>query len=268
MCRTFWQGVWNIGSVIVKLWQLVATIVSSLWKYCTEQKCYWWCLCCNKWLCWIVTIILAIILTVTAVVFSILYVVFSIVLAIVCETLCLIVFMLSARSPNPPRCFSLPSSSSSRPSGSGSSGGGLTSPPTTTGPQTGTGSNIVTRSGNIPLIIMLGQIRNWRAMQFLIHTVTTPPRQIRSSTSADRYVNIPLSTDDPHAAVCGCREGKIGMGISAAIVIPVLMLLPRAIRRTRRARVGLGVTAILVGSAVGKAIGLARALSRSSPLNS
>lgn len=27
-------------------------------QQCREQECNWWCLCCNKWFCWLVTLIL------------------------------------------------------------------------------------------------------------------------------------------------------------------------------------------------------------------
>src|SRR5512141_274130 len=30
-------------------------------EQCKEQDCNWWCLCCNKWLCWIVTIIVEVV---------------------------------------------------------------------------------------------------------------------------------------------------------------------------------------------------------------
>jgi hypothetical protein len=28
---------------------------------CREQECNWWCLCCNKWFCWIVTVLVRVI---------------------------------------------------------------------------------------------------------------------------------------------------------------------------------------------------------------
>ena len=28
---------------------------------CREQECNWWCLCCNKWFCWIVTVLVRIV---------------------------------------------------------------------------------------------------------------------------------------------------------------------------------------------------------------
>src|SRR5688572_20466481 len=30
-------------------------------KRCREQECNWWCLCCNKWFCWLVWVIVRVI---------------------------------------------------------------------------------------------------------------------------------------------------------------------------------------------------------------
>jgi hypothetical protein len=41
--------------------QPVEQWVSTLARQCTEQSCNWWCLCCNKWLCWFVVLIVKVI---------------------------------------------------------------------------------------------------------------------------------------------------------------------------------------------------------------
>lgn len=35
--------------------------VANLEKKCQEQDCNWWCLCCNKWFCWLVVIIVKVV---------------------------------------------------------------------------------------------------------------------------------------------------------------------------------------------------------------
>lgn len=35
--------------------------VSKQEKKCKERKCKWWCACCNKWFCWIVTVVVKVI---------------------------------------------------------------------------------------------------------------------------------------------------------------------------------------------------------------
>jgi len=61
------------------------TFVQHFWNWvvqqfedCNEQSCSWWCLCCNKWLCWIATVILMIVAVIVAVIMLILSFVFCI----------------------------------------------------------------------------------------------------------------------------------------------------------------------------------------------
>jgi len=39
----------------------VETFVNELQQTCREQECNWWCLCCNKWLCWLVWVVVRIV---------------------------------------------------------------------------------------------------------------------------------------------------------------------------------------------------------------
>lgn len=41
--------------------QPVETFVNELQRTCREQECNWWCLCCNKWLCWLVWVVVRIV---------------------------------------------------------------------------------------------------------------------------------------------------------------------------------------------------------------
>ena len=52
----------NIGQWVEdNVWQPVEQWVSQEERRCREQDCNWWCACCNKWFCWIVTIVVSII---------------------------------------------------------------------------------------------------------------------------------------------------------------------------------------------------------------
>lgn len=44
--------------------QPVEQWVSRTEQRCREQSCNWWCLCCNKWFCWLVTILVKVIVLV------------------------------------------------------------------------------------------------------------------------------------------------------------------------------------------------------------
>lgn len=41
--------------------QPVETWVNQLQQTCVEQDCNWWCLCCNKWLCWLVWVVMRVV---------------------------------------------------------------------------------------------------------------------------------------------------------------------------------------------------------------
>ena len=41
--------------------QPVEQWVNELQQSCEEQDCNWWCLCCNKWLCWLVWVIVKVV---------------------------------------------------------------------------------------------------------------------------------------------------------------------------------------------------------------
>jgi len=41
--------------------QPVEQWVSQLQQTCVEQSCNWWCLCCNKWLCWLVWVVVKVV---------------------------------------------------------------------------------------------------------------------------------------------------------------------------------------------------------------
>ncbi len=41
--------------------QPVEQFVNQLQQTCVQQDCNWWCLCCNKWLCWLVWVVVRVV---------------------------------------------------------------------------------------------------------------------------------------------------------------------------------------------------------------
>ena len=41
--------------------QPIESWVSRTEQRCREQDCNWWCACCNKWFCWLVTIVVRVV---------------------------------------------------------------------------------------------------------------------------------------------------------------------------------------------------------------
>jgi hypothetical protein len=44
-----------------QVWQPVEGWVATTERRCREQNCNWWCICCNKWLCWLVTLVVRVV---------------------------------------------------------------------------------------------------------------------------------------------------------------------------------------------------------------
>ena len=74
--------------VLVDMWN---TFVYVPWTLCSQGSCTWWCLCCNKWLCWIFLTLVAIL----TIFFWVMYAITVTTLLILCETLCVIGGILS-----------------------------------------------------------------------------------------------------------------------------------------------------------------------------
>jgi hypothetical protein len=100
-CDPWYQMVASYKNVWKMLWE----IVSIPWQQCSQQRCRWWCLCCNKWICWISLIVAAIILLVLYVI----YVVSAVMLAFTCWLICIFLFMaeiIGNRGVTDINCFS------------------------------------------------------------------------------------------------------------------------------------------------------------------
>jgi hypothetical protein len=46
----------------------VTTWITTTWTACSTPPCNWWCLCCNRWLCWLVVALVATVVLVAVVV--------------------------------------------------------------------------------------------------------------------------------------------------------------------------------------------------------
>lgn len=45
------------NTILVYITKTVGKWLNKIEKRCRRRKCKWWCLCCNKWLCWLVTVL-------------------------------------------------------------------------------------------------------------------------------------------------------------------------------------------------------------------
>lgn len=80
--------------VLVGMWN---QFVYVPWRMCTTSPCTWWCLCCNRWLCWISLILVAIL----TIIFWLLYVIIIVFVVTTCETICVLLAIFNDSG----RCF-------------------------------------------------------------------------------------------------------------------------------------------------------------------
>jgi hypothetical protein len=97
-CRQYFQIVGQVKNLV----QRFQEILTGLLKQCSEQSCFWWCLCCNKWLCWILVVVLAVLFILV----TIMFVILSVVVVIICVVLCLLFGIIIRDRDQPfPNCF-------------------------------------------------------------------------------------------------------------------------------------------------------------------
>ncbi len=91
-CTPLWEFIALVWVSQIERWILVP------WRQCAAQRrCYFWCLCCNFWLCYIALIILFLIIVAILIAITII----PILLVILCEFLCI----LSKIGPTSGTCF-------------------------------------------------------------------------------------------------------------------------------------------------------------------
>jgi hypothetical protein len=82
-CEPVYQWLWE------NIWQSVSQWATDLMRRCTRQRCRWSCLCCNKWFCWIVAILVLIVVFLLVVIATIVVTIVCGICYIVCLLLCL-----------------------------------------------------------------------------------------------------------------------------------------------------------------------------------
>ena len=91
-CQIVLNWIWE------QIWKPVQKWVTDLITKCNRQPCNWWCLCCNKWFCWIFAIIIAIIVFIVSLILTVIAMVVCVACFIICFVLC-IAFWISQKTP-------------------------------------------------------------------------------------------------------------------------------------------------------------------------
>jgi hypothetical protein len=233
-CWTSLQTIWEWFVSVIVRW------VTTTWRQCTEQRCNWWCLCCNKWFCWLVLIVVLVVSVIVMLIVTVIVVVVCALVSIwcvICTTICWLGCF--GRRPCVDQCVrgcgssqvtvSVPIDGGGGPipTPGGGGGGGPIPTPASTGPDTTSGESQGVDSGS--------------------GNDAVPPS---SSSSHGGPANSSLS--------CGCREGKIGAVVAGLGSALALVGSQGGAGSFGWAAVGVTFGSMVAGAVVGKLVGILR----------
>ncbi len=92
-CQIVMQWIWE------QVWNPVYRWATELITRCNRQPCNWWCLCCNKWFCWLFAIIVLIIVLVVSIILTIIAAIVCAACYIVCSLGVCIIFWVFTQTP-------------------------------------------------------------------------------------------------------------------------------------------------------------------------
>lgn len=235
--------VYASGWLYQNIWVWMWTYITRWWRECTAQRCRWWCLCCNKWLCWTGLIILTVL-------WAIVYFVIQLITFIVCfacHFLCAVVCLLPGILTHSDQCTN---GCTGGPIGSGET------PPRTSGgpgPITTSGQRADDDTTGGPVVITssaaLITFSQWWRIDFL-----SRPALVEIA-GLDRSANdVAQAAMDRRNAACGCLEGKIGVAVALAGY--VIARLSSGHPAGWTGAIMTAVLCVVVGAVLGKTVGL------------
>lgn len=260
-CTRCWTVVSSIFNWFV---QYIWTWVQKTWTVCAEQECNWWCLCCNKWLCWIVLVIVAVVTVIVWLIVTIVFILVCAVFTILC-LLCTTICWMG--------CFGKPSciSNCARSCGNTtvttevsamtSDSAGHPASRTTSVAKSGSRGdagmsvryNFVRQSVvKVSSIEQLEDIVKW-------HRLFPEPVQLCFPHLDEGHCQVLQRSIDRYLVACGCREGKLGVLCASVIFIAHMVASSHAPTRSVHEWAVVGFTFVVFGALSGKICGLLRA---------
>jgi hypothetical protein len=243
----------DVGEYIrVNFWVWAWSWITRTWVQCSAQACRWWCLCCNKWLCWIGLIILTVLV---AIAYFILQFV-SIIVCIICNLVCVLMCIVPGVFGHGPNCMR----------GCTGDGGGIglsprTWPATTTGPASTTGPRNTTGPMQRRAMesVVVSSLDGLRAATRWWRIGITVGGLVVALPGVDGETNRRLqSAVDRRLAECGCGAGKVGLAAALALYAVVISLDGPFLGARGWPQLALvAVVSAVVGALGGKVVGLA-----------
>lgn len=218
MCNWYWKIVQDYFAFVRQSYVQLTTH----FQVCNKEgeNCIWICLCCNLWLCYIVTIVALILLTIWVIIATIII----LIPIITCEATCivLVIFLAIMRDRGrAPRCFDYTTTPTPIDSGNGP----IDSPPTE--PPAGPVNRIAAR-------------------------LRMPSVHVPRSASAEGQTRAIRFTSSNRRATCGCVEALIGIAVSVPLAVLILTTHPWFSETAVWATVCIGFAFACLGAFFGK----------------
>ncbi len=256
-----------------EIFQPMLDWVTETWRQCTQQPCNWWCLCCNKWFCWLLLIILAILIIILIIIVYAVVTVVCGVCFVVCFLLC-IFFWISQQTPienclnwcntgrlapwdrDRPVDPQEPPSEIQPPVGPGGgvSGGGSVS---RYSPRSMLTAGVMISPGALRVgsAAQLQELARWKTMLLRPRRVCL---ELPGLSSEER--SWWQSRLNHHLAACGCKEGAAMLAITIVAFVSYCLVF-------QSLNLVLGAALILGGALLGKLAGMLNAQVRLSILS-
>ena len=278
-CFTSTAGVYRWFEFTILRW------ITMTWRTCSAAPCRWWCLCCNRWLCWIALILITIVSVIIWLVVEIIIVVVCLLIAIWC-LLCNFVCFVGCLGNK--ACFDncvrqgpcdgpVVEIDWEPPVGGGS--GTTTGTGSGTGSGTGVGTGVGTGTGTDPGT-GTGTGTKPQGLLSARHVVVTDVDQLHALLAWKNFFSsfVPVrlelvgpgsehsrrlqSAFDRYRDACGCREGKGGVAVAVALLLlTYLSGNPLSSSVDGATKIGVAIGVIVLGAVAGKIYGLLRARS-------
>ena len=268
-CFDCWANIEEVKKwFVTHVWREVA----RLRERCRRQSCNWWCLCCNKWFCWLVWIILSLLVAI----FQLLVYILVTVVCTAASTVCLLCTLVcyigclgrkaciehclrncpSVEHPQHPPPEPGPTAPPTGPAPPPFPTGGSTTTSDTDSEKT-SGSNSEFSTLTAVRIAHIDELED--AVQWRRLFARSTPIRLELAKVGKEQSKLLQSKVDQYIVACGCQEGKIGVAIAVLLCVIYLLMRSAPLFLLGWADIGLGLSIVFFGALVGKIAGVLRA---------
>jgi hypothetical protein len=259
-CESLFEWIWD------EFWSTAWTWARDTIRRCNRRRCRWICLCCNRWLCWIVAVLVAILAFILALIMTIVAVIVCAICYILCVLLCLLGILFGNTDPEScieAWCQGLPRQSDETPPVDPQKPG-EPGPPGGVDPGGALAGGGVVRGSQAFMVESAAQLQalnTWR------HVLGGPTHLVlKLEGMNDKEAKHWQTLINHQLSACGCTEGAIFMIVGVAAYALWLAASSAVHPPLQRSTLITGLVVVLAAGLVGKGFGVFRARRRLSYL--